>query len=428
MIKNGWVKALFRELNTTETSASEQQDRHRERWQRQRQTSEPPEFKPSASARSQTLADDYDAQLSLLARQSLQLDKRPDARRQQSEGWPDWHSRQRQQSYDGGAQSRVSFPQAPTYSPDRLASTPPRPGGPRPLYAQEVPTHDPVKQWNGQSTFEAVGHRQPGGFAQPGSSPVRHHVQQPAYTPSPGEAPNRHSHTSSRPYTYSSPTRPVSGLLHTPPPLLQRPYSDPYQARPTAHSPNPSQLALRKPPGELSRPNQCHGTTASGKRCTRTVGAAKGKTGNGTPQKAREDVTRVDLTVQALMQLDRRLSISRGRRQSPSKGKQIAAQDSPDEADEDFDTPVGRLAAIAEDDSEGLEELPVYCFQHAKQTLDQKGIFVNSKYIDFEGKCYMPLLLKTLLNACPYRLDSAWTSARNETAVETRDEQAFQSG
>ena len=122
-------------------------------------------------------------------------------------------------------------------------------------------------------------------------------------------------------------------------------------------------------------------------------GGAKNKTpasGSGTPQRTKEDIPRVDLTVQALMQLDRRLSISRGKMQDRrSKGKQraLAPVAAADESDEDFDIPAGRINATAEAESDdpGLEELPVYCFQHAKQTMDQKGIFVGSKYLDFEG-------------------------------------------
>ena len=54
------------------------------------------------------------------------------------------------------------------------------------------------------------------------------------------------------------------------------------------------------------------------------------------------------------------------------------------DSDEDFDRPIGRLdRALAEDEDAQLEELPVYCFQHAKQTLEQKGIFIGPVFIDF---------------------------------------------
>lgn len=117
----------------------------------------------------------------------------------------------------------------------------------------------------------------------------------------------------------------------------------------------------------------------------------------------------MDLTVSALMQLDRRLSISRGR-----KGKARAI-----DLDEEFDTPAARLAMFPEQDDELWEELPVYCFQHAKQTLEQKGIFVGSNYIDFQGE---PLLGAISSKLRPFLIDWIPPGLPQDTKLQLRHE------
>lgn len=93
----------------------------------------------------------------------------------------------------------------------------------------------------------------------------------------------------------------------------------------------------------------------------------------------------------ALKQLDRRLSIrkkpSGPTRISPNRSRRIIEVDS--ESEDDFDSTRARLSPVKgtmDPDDDNLEELPVFCFQHVKQTLEQRGTFVNSKPVDFQGK------------------------------------------
>ena len=62
---------------------------------------------------------------------------------------------------------------------------------------------------------------------------------------------------------------------------------------------------------------------------------------------------------------------------------------------EDFERGFARISPLQEDDEEDqleYEELPTYCFQHAKQTLEQKGTFIGSTYIDFDGMQHREIL------------------------------------
>lgn len=120
----------------------------------------------------------------------------------------------------------------------------------------------------------------------------------------------------------------------------------------------------------------------------------------------------MDLTVQALMQLDRRLSVARRQ-----KGKQRAG-----DSDEDFESPAARLTAVAESSNQALEELPVYCFQHSKQTLEQQGIFVGSKYVHFQGEYTPQSLAKVFTDGLGGLVDWIPPDLPQETKLQLRHE------
>lgn len=101
----------------------------------------------------------------------------------------------------------------------------------------------------------------------------------------------------------------------------------------------------------------------------------------------------------ALKQLDRRLSVRRrikpkGAR-SPSRSKvgriiEISDSENEEEEEEEDEFEKARISPVkttpSSSDEENLEELPVFCFQHVKQTLEQRGTFINAKSVDFQGK------------------------------------------
>ena len=147
------------------------------------------------------------------------------------------------------------------------------------------------------------------------------------------------------------------------------------------------QRSIALSPSGKAKRNQCHGTTKDGKRCTRIVGGTAANKQTSTPTKAKSPAgPRQALTVSALRQLDRRLSLGKGQRPrySPNKGKGKHLSNA--EEDEDLESPLSRIEEN-DGDSDEYEELEVYCFQHAKQILEQRFIMLGGSFqVDFDGK------------------------------------------
>jgi hypothetical protein len=198
---------------------------------------------------------------------------------------------------------------------------------------------------------------------------------------------------------------------HPPVPAAStRPHASPKPAAPTTPSPSPSRRPSpsKAPPSSSAhatpaKPNQCHGTTATGKRCTRTV--SSGLSGVSTPtrspggRKSREPSPApvqplppppgtLTLNDRSLKQLDRMLSRRGGRQNKrPLKRRQQPPivpinLDSSESEDED---------AGEDDEGEGegtgLDDLPRFCYQHASQALEEKGTFAGRRgvWINFDG-------------------------------------------
>lgn len=376
-----------------------------------------------------------------------------------------------------GSQQPVAWPAGPSYSPDRIPSPP---KGPRPQYEyrprREEGVPDLADLWSTPSASRSGGFAHPSlGWSGDGSGPHAHSRQNTGGSPtrlyaehtggcySVHTSPTRHNggngyttqirnsnygYTSQVPpqprlHTHSTPPR-----LHvqnlTPPTLMPRPHSSPAQS-PVNVVPDPKyRRSPQKSPahhhasrasspaaGPRGIPNQCHGTTGTGKRCTRIVKGKKGSSRTDGPgcrigssslsksphkgaETGKKPMPAPSLTSSALRELDRRLSIGRHHRRSrpapsgkPKKSKGggivIDITDSSDEdvSDEETDrlyrrSRKGRIDTVHEEDEEGdtegmFEELPVYCFQHVKQTLEQKGTYIGSQYVEFSGKQSSPL-------------------------------------
>lgn len=389
-----WLKALFADLAPKADSDSgfspgSFEESRSAKWSKQPITSSPP------------ASEDYD--LAAHARASLHLNGSPTSRAGKQR--PPWaphhlpnassHARVPNAGWREDYASSRALPHGYARissggSPSRDAGTPP-PSGPRPvLFPQEVPS---------QAVDHISSSRRPangtGGFVDPQVAFLRHQretspSQRASHTP-PSSPRRSNAFASSSDYApqarehiSSNPIRPV--FLSTPPPSLPyRPYSDP---QPTGHAPKaPAISRSSSDESTKGKPNQCHGTTGAGKRCTRIV---KSKT---IPPKVAENasVTEFRMGHNALKQLDRRLSM-RKKPHGPSKRninrKQRIIEIESDSDSELDDTsarlsPVKGVSSMEEDD---LEELPVFCFQHLKQTLEQRGTFINSKSVDFQGE------------------------------------------
>lgn len=267
------------------------------------------------------------------------------------------------------------WPSGPSYATSDLPSIP--------LYPQEVPQHRP-------STYT------PGGFI----SPPRARSWQ---------ADASKSHGSLRPASCSPPKqslakdsqippRKQSNVPSARPASLQSLSNQPFRPPISTSISDPVASPARDSPSTPSvKANQCAGTTGAGKRCTRIVGRSKTQSrtpsptkssGNALLQARQIDITADGpspaLTAAALRQLDRRLSVTRRKfdkaRRSPQKTLPQHREVESDE-DDDFDLNDGHLAA----DDDAFEELPVYCFQHSKQTLEQPGTFIGQYYVEFAG-------------------------------------------
>lgn len=397
-----WLKALFADLaprddkesQSAASLSSSAEDRHAARWNSNNRTSCSP---PKATYP----AEDYD--IAAHARAGLQIS---DSRRR-TESPPAFlasPSHARHASSGPATPSGWRRPAGNTSpSSSYRSTTAPPPLGPRPpLYTQERPYH--AEDTIPQRIRQATG---PGGFINPqqGSPTHRVSVSPPSRTPkSPQYSPQRHDNASlgkqstpprSRPHVASTPSRPA--FLATPPPRVpHRPVSDPSSNSPKKQQHSPGISRSSSDENAKPKPNQCHGTTGAGKRCTRIVKAKA----TSSSSKAKNTATSPPVPFSsdfrlgrdALKQLDRRLSVRTGHKalnRSPrrAKGRVIEIDsDSDDDSATDFEriSPVQDNAGSEED---GFEELPVFCFQHIKQTLEQRGTFINGNSVDFQGEC-----------------------------------------
>jgi hypothetical protein len=395
-----WLEALFADLGRKQDPDNAPHglgekaglhDRREERWHGGRRTSSPP--KPTFGI------NDYD--IAAHARQSLQIGDSgqqaiPNNRIRTSSYQPgstrpfeQWQQASSHPSTSSSHYSDNSYVLLGT--PARHEHTLPPPLGPRPaLFSQEIP-----KQGSSHnSSYQPVAGT--GGFIDPRSSHSAktlsrqdpyEHLQTPPRRP-------HLSSTASRPQFASAPGPPAF-LATPPPPVLHRPYSDPQ--RPSKNSSAPD-IDKNLASGNLAagKSNQCHGTTGAGKRCARIVKPSPKTATSGTQPSVSKNATTtkdVQLGKAVLKQLDRRLSVGKirspARRGAPSKktGRKIVESDN--EEEDDFDIALNRLAVLPEDDgaeSDDFEELPVYCYQHAKQILDQRGTFIGPKSVDYQGK------------------------------------------
>lgn len=101
------------------------------------------------------------------------------------------------------------------------------------------------------------------------------------------------------------------------------------------------------------------------------------------------------MNFRALKQLDRRLSVGRSHNQwkGATRRQRPGLPSTPEEVDEYFEGGFLSLDGMKEtedstdtDSNSVLEELPVYCFQHARQTLEQKGTFIGGLLVEFDGE------------------------------------------
>ena len=379
-MRHSWFGALFPDLNSTKKPKNTKDGNNnnlktetdRTRWKK-RHTLSPPK-RP-------VVPQDYD--IANHARASLQIDGRTSSYLS-----PGFRTAKQGSSYEG-----FNFPEASGSDPGRPFNI--AAGSRQPLYAQEVP-RDGLEKWRKETFFTA---RQGNEFI---DSREHSNTQlQSLRTDAPLSVWNGASQSAQQ-----IPVRPHS--LSTPPYNASNPLFNPYQGSSRINSAPGSSLQTtsttklstpaRSFPNSPSSPltpkskaNQCHGTTGAGKRCTRVVGRSRAKSSTS-PQKGQPVTPKPStfLTSNALRQLDRRLSIGnrvrkgQGRKLGNSGGRR-ANNDFEDE--ENFEHGFARITPIPEDDEDGddFEELPIYCFQHAKQTLEQKGTFVGTIFVDFDG-------------------------------------------
>jgi hypothetical protein len=400
-MKGRWIDALFNELGRPASAPVSDpptliNDKNKRTDSgaggRARRTSSPPK-------RVGAYDNDADYDLARHARSSLQIDSGRDGRRDPVQRMPDTRS---------SWLAPVPFPHAPRYSPERVSGVP---NGPRsPLYAQELP---PRQQQHRTTQPDPTAFVE--GFATPERQYYAYDSGPDTYSPSSGRRdpfgpappipPFRPSPSSlqspSRLHAYSTPSRPHHSALASP----ERPHSSPnvplLQPGRASNATSPSKSALHSPGvlgREQAKANQCHGTTGAGKRCTRVVGgkaaaAKKPSSGTTSPIKSNNRDPPTLLTISALRQLDRRLSIGKQRQRQRSgtpikSGRSRQVSNSNEDGDEDDYYESGMAFSGNQDSDEQDEawiELPVYCFQHAKQTLEQPGIFLGSLFIDFSG-------------------------------------------
>lgn len=297
---------------------------------------------------------------------------------------------------------RAQRPESPA-SPSRPASAVPIPPSPtrHQVYRQELPLPEPHQQarpaWEPSArTWRAP---QPSPPRQPlptyGSLPFpTNYPSAPAYPPAPSPYP---SYPPSHAYTPPPDSYIPQPIHHHVPPAQS------YSPRP-AHSYTPPSASLLAPPRPRphrpisaptppspsvldGKPNQCRGTTSSGKRCTRFVGVpSPTKGGRGSSPQPVNDAS--------LASLNRVLS-RRGKR-PPRRPALLEESDSSDsEADDE-------------------EELPKFCHQHSKQVrslssypsvrsteaaqaMDEPGTFAGSRgtYVKFDGACHLLLLARS---------------------------------
>lgn len=433
MGKAAWMKALFADLapKSDRDSGYEADSGHAARWDRQRTMSSPP--------KSSTQEKDYD--IAAHARSSLQIHDIDapsyyyDHSRTNKPISPSYSSRPASYGPSAAAAGWQQYPshtqsghhpygQPSTSSHARPAAlSPPPPLGPRPvLFPQEVSYHGEVNiSPTGRNGTKANGGTSPGGFVNPRHAlhAQRQHYSAPVYVNGPPRAtpplsigrhqasiPSSSSLTSSRQHISSTPTRPAH--LDTPPPRVpHRPNSDPQTSSPSpkkAGGKSPAISRSTSDEGASVKPNQCHGTTGAGKRCTRIVKAKSSVTKSKGASSSKETIPPLPLVDyrmnhNALKQLDRRLSVRRrikpkGAR-SPSRSKvgriiEISDSENEEEEEEEDEFEKARISPVkttpSSSDEENLEELPVFCFQHVKQTLEQRGTFINAKSVDFQGK------------------------------------------
>jgi hypothetical protein len=239
----------------------------------------------------------------------------------------------------------ASFAQA---SLDRQArSSAPPEGYDAPLYRQEVVFPEPYGPPAVQ--YEARPHTGfPSTHAWLAPQPPRQRLDSFASAPA---AITSHSWAYDHPApSYAAPPQPLLSqsspshyAQHTPPP--QPYYLAP--ARPTLPIRPVSDPTSAAPPSSPAKPNQCRGTTSTGRRCTRIVGGTS--SASSSPAKGKPAAAALPLTEASLAQLNRVLS--RHGRKAPLRARRPAAP--PSDA--------------SSDDSNGDdEELPRFCHQHSK--------------------------------------------------------------
>lgn len=438
-----WLKALFADLaprddkesQSASSLSSSAEDRHAAHWNSHSRTSCSP---PKATYP----AENYD--IAAHARASLQISNS----RRHTESTPAFlasPSHARHASSGPATPSGWRRPAgytSPTSS-YRTTNAPPPLGMRPPLYTQERPYHaeDTIPLRNRQATG-------PGGFINPQqASPTRRApISSPSRTPaSPQYSPQRHNGASpgnqrpdrTRPHLASTPSRPA--FLATPPPRVpHRPQSDPSNSSPTKQPNSPGLSRSGSDENAKPKPNQCHGTTGAGKRCTRIVKAkaapssSKAKNTATSPPVASSSDFR--LGRDALKQLDRRLSVrtkNKAPHRSPRRGKGRVIEidsDSDDDSADEFE----RLSPVQDNavsDEDGFEELPVFCFQHIKQTLEQRGTFINGTSVDFQGKCPFWLRVRTFDTVLKiFTTDWIPASLPQETQLQLRHEMSKPKG
>lgn len=441
---NPWFKALFADLAPkSDRATGYDADGHAARWNRQRAPSSPP-------TSDHKLKEDYD--IAAHARSSLHITNNDDVNHHHHRQKPvspsyarpasygpestanQWRQRSQvhaeNQSYDDRPSSAGGFIRPGT------TSTPPPPLGPRPaLFPQEIPYHAEDNISPNSSRRKATG---PGGFISPQNGSYqaqRPHASSEGSYYGHGHAspqqlyhqtPTSKSASPARQQATSVPTQ--TAHLATPPPRVpHRPASDPQGISPRKTAKSPSVSRSTSDEGTAIKPNQCHGTTGAGKRCTRTVKAkATSSKAPSTPKEASSApsaAANYRMNHNALKQLDRRLSVRKRIKpvNSSPKRKGRAIEIDSDSDAEDFEnariSPVRNTASEDED----LEELPVFCFQHVKQTLEQRGTFINAKSVDFQGKCACGILLVALEGETEllyhYRLDTCIPATRNTAST-----------
>lgn len=402
---NSWIKALFADLapksdKDSGYSSASFEDSKRDRWNRQR---------PQSSQPKPVTQDSHEYDLVAHARSSLQIaDSGPhddralnstSAARSHRHGPLGTGPNSQWQHTSESAQAPSPGHNGPSDLAGRrinnsTAPIPP-PVGPRPiLFPQEMP-----KLETGVDSTQADRKPISGdyliGFVNPQQTPPRHRQEKSKphlnFRHTASSSPQRYNGQAStsgslpRPQHLSTPERPVF-LTTLPPDTPHRPHSDPQSLGKVVKTPVVSRS--NSDDSGKCKPNQCYGTTAAGKRCTRTV---KSRVVTSVPSGKIAQPADVRLSRNALKQLDRRLSI-RKKPAGPTKRMMDRRQrvfESGSDSEEDFDVTAARLAPIQGDlvtEEESLEELPVFCYQHVKQTLEQRGTFINTKYVDFQGK------------------------------------------